>query len=111
LSWFWERRTIQENDWVILYEEGGWYIIEYKPFKDMPVVHRGETKTFVNMIIETALLPNGEPIAVRAKYPKDEFSDESFKIILSTFHNWTRWIEKKIREVEAYKGVLEGGRT
>jgi hypothetical protein len=106
---FWGKRTIDENEYVELYEEGPWYVIEYKPFRNLPIVHRGETKTFVNVIVETAVLPNGEPIAVRARYPKDQFEGESFQVIYHAFVQWTQWIYKKIRELKAYKSLLEGG--
>ena len=109
-SWEPNAKVIMENEYVRLMDDGVWYIIEYKPFKDMPVVHRGETKTFVNMIVETGILPDGYPVAIRAKYPKDQFEGESFRIILSTFNSWTRWITKKINELRAYRSLL-GGET
>jgi hypothetical protein len=105
----WGRRTIQENEYVELYEEGPHYVIEYKVFRHLPVVHVGETRTLVNVAVEVALLPNGEPVAVRARYPKEEFQGESFKVILHTFHQWTSWIARKVEELKAYRGVLEGG--
>jgi hypothetical protein len=106
---FWGKRTIEENEYVELYEEGPWYVIEYKPFRNLPVVYRGETQTFLNIVVETAVLPNGEPVAVRARYPKDEFQGESFQVIYNTYLSWTNWIAKKLRELKTYKELLGGG--
>lgn len=96
-----------ENEYIVLYEEGPWYVIEDKTVRDLEIVHTGETKTGVNIITEIGLLPNGDPIVVRAKYPKEEFRGETFKVILNTFYNWTNWKFKQLRELEKLKAMFK----
>jgi len=102
-----QRRVLIENEYVALFEEGGWYVLENKPVKDLPIVHRGETKTLVNMVIEMGMYPNGDVTVVRAYYPK---TDVELQIVVNAFHQWTRYWLRKRAEYEKLRSVLgEGG--
>ena len=93
-----------ENEFVILYEQGPWYVIENKLVKDLPIVHRGETKTLVHMIHEFGMFPDGSTTVVRSYYPKSEVE---LRIVVNTFHHWTNYWKKKLMEYEKMRGVLD----
>jgi len=98
------KRVLLENEFVVLYEQGPWYVIENKLVRDLPIVHRGETKTLIHMIIEMGMYPNGDYTVVRAYYPK---ADVELKVVVSAFHTWTNYWKKKLAEYMKMKEVME----
>mgnify|MGYP000465729002 CR=1 FL=1 len=109
--WSWEKKVIKENEVCVLYEQGPWYVIEDKVFRRLPVEYASETRTLVNIRVEFGFLSDGHPVRIRAYYPKSEFQHDSFKIILSAFESWSEWTRKKLKEFEAFREYLEGGRV
>jgi len=99
-----QRRVLMENEYVVLYEEGPWYVIENKLVRDLPIVHRGETKTLIHMIVEMGMYPNGDITTVRTYYPK---ADVELKIVVNAFHQWTKYWQKKLAEYEKLKGLVD----
>jgi len=98
------RRVLLENEFVVLYEQGPWYVIENKLVKDLPIVHRGETKTLVHMIIEMGMYPNGDYTVVRVYYPK---ADIELKVVVRAFYTSTNYWKKKLAEYMKMKEVIE----
>jgi len=98
------RRTVLESDYIVLYEDPFYWIIEDKTLINLPIAFRGETKTAVHIITELVELPGGDYRVVRAHYSKDRVHE---KTAIQTYWSWVRAKEKEIAKMKAMKEVLE----
>ena len=87
---------VEELEYVRLYEDSNYYIIEDKVLIQYPVVSRSQTKTLIEMYFDLVELPDGTRHIARAYYPKSIPK----QIILNTFHNWNEHWKKKVQEVQ-----------
>ena len=87
---------VEELEYVRLYDQGDYYVIEDKVLIQYPMVSRSQTKTLIEMWFDLVELPNGDRLIARAYYPKSIPK----QIVLNTLHTWNEKWKKKIQEVQ-----------
>jgi len=94
---------IEENEYCRILEGRGYWILEDKTLLDKPVVHVGETKTIINIRMESAEI-DGELKPVRVFFPKEI----PYRIVKSNYDRISRERAKLKKEYERlFKGKEE----
>jgi hypothetical protein len=95
MSWGWT--PVEENDFAVLYDAGGYWVVEDRTRSDMPVRFQGQTKTLKNIFIDFAEDEEGVWLPVRTYYPKNQFA---YKLVLSAYRSLTAVRRREFRKLE-----------
>ena len=85
-------RVIEEREYAVLYDNGYYWVIEDKIFRNFQFKRQASTKTAIEMVFDFVELPNGDEVIARVYIPKDIPKDK----VLQDLENWNkRWLKKK----------------
>jgi len=99
------RRVVRELEYAVLYDDGYYWIIEDKIFRNLPFKRQAQTKTALEMIFDFVELPGGGEAIARVYIPKEAVEVEK---VLADLERWNKqWLKKKA-EVEALLSLLQG---
>ena len=95
-------RVIEEKEYAVLYDNGYYWVIEDKIFRNFPLKRQASTKTAIEMVFDFVELPNGDEAIARVHIPKSIEKD----IVLRDLERWNRkWLMKK-QELEALMALF-----
>jgi hypothetical protein len=85
-------RVIEEREYAVLYDNGYYWVIEDKIFRNFQFKRQAATKTAIEMVFDFVELPNGDEVIARVYIPKDIPKDK----VLQDLENWNkRWLKKR----------------
>jgi len=85
-------RVIEEREYAVLYDNGYYWVIEDKIFRNFQLKRQATTKTAIEMVFDFVELPNGDEVIARVYIPKDIPKDK----VLQDLENWNkRWLKKR----------------
>jgi len=97
-------RVVKELEYAVLYDNGYYWVIEDKVFRNFPLKRQASTKTAIEMVFDFVELPDGSEVIARAHIPKENIGIE---IVLKDLERWNKqWLKKKA-ELEALRALLE----
>jgi hypothetical protein len=95
MTWGWN--PVKESDFAVLYDAGGYWVVEDKTRSDMPIRFQGQTMTIKNIYMDFAEDEKGNWLPVRSYYPKDQFD---YKLVLGAFQSLTAKRRREFRKLE-----------
>jgi len=85
-------RVIEEKEYAVLYDNGYYWVIEDKIFRNFQFKRQSSTKTAIEMVFDFVELPNGDEALARVYIPKDIPKEK----VIQDLENWNkRWLKKK----------------
>jgi len=95
-------KVIEEKEYAVLYDNGYYWVIEDKIFRNFPLRRQASTKTAIEMVFDFVELPNGDEVIARVYIPKDIPKDK----VLQDLENWNKqWLKKK-QELETLMALF-----
>ena len=95
-------KVIEEREYAVLYDNGYYWVIEDKIFRNFPLKRQAATKTAIEMLFDFVELPNGDEAIARVYIPREIERDK----VLQDLENWNkRWLKKK-QELETLMALF-----